>query len=289
VKASRKSKLAIRKAVEARRNALSDSDSGSESESDSGSDSESDSGSESSSGSDSGSDSNSESDSGSDSGSESGSESSSDSKPELKKKTIGKPLKKIGKPKIKPKVKPKQNSSSDSESDSGSGSEGDSESGSDEEPTETTTLDYLSGKNEKQIIPDLKDMDFPKIMGDCFRIWATGRSEYLLFHEETGLILAPKGTSYLKKEDKALLKLDMDALPIGVLLRVTNPDAPITYDGKPCAVVRSWNYKDKILQRCVLTNNLYFSNTEKQWVYIGEYVPATSRKPAYAKLVKLES
>ena len=59
--------------------------------------------------------------------------------------------------------------------------------------------------------------------------------------------------------------------PLGVLLKVEYKNAPIILNGDYYSVVRSIKYEKYLVQRCVLTDNVYYPNDDNQWVYVGIY------------------
>ena len=62
-----------------------------------------------------------------------------------------------------------------------------------------------------------------------------------------------------------------EAKPIGILLKVEYKKAPIIFDGDYYAVVRMIEHEKYLVQRCVLSNIVYYPNDDNQWVYIGVY------------------
>ena len=64
---------------------------------------------------------------------------------------------------------------------------------------------------------------------------------------------------------------------IGVLLTVEYINAPIIFDGNYCSVVKELEYEDYLVQRCVLTNFVYYPNDDNQWVYVGTFNEKTKK------------
>ena len=68
-----------------------------------------------------------------------------------------------------------------------------------------------------------------------------------------------------------MIEENTDIKPIGILLKVEYKNAPIIFDGNYCSVVRTIEYDKYLIQRCVLTNIIYYPNDDNQWVYVGTY------------------
>jgi len=158
------------------------------------------------------------------------------------------------------------------DSDNGSGSEEETESEEDDGDTTPAVLKMLDGKQHEEKMNQLiekKMKALPSQLTDCVRIYVSKdceveRSQPLLLHDKTGLVMMTHDkTQYQASEVKAY--------PIGVMMRVEHTKAPIIYDGAFYAVVRTWKHEGRYLQRCVLSRQLYYPNSENQWVYVGEY------------------
>ena len=158
-----------------------------------------------------------------------------------------------------------------SDEDNSDEEESDSSSDSDEAETKSDIMNILGGSKNKNLSEEIdKKFKAPTpSLSECNKIFTSNktkvvkRNQPLFYNDKTQIVMTVNG----KNTPEA----------IGVLLKVEYRFAPIIFDGNYCAVVKSLAYNNYLVQRCVLTNFVYYPNDDNQWVYVGTYTEKTKR------------
>jgi len=164
------------------------------------------------------------------------------------------------------------NSDEDNSDEDNSDEESDSSSSdSDGAETKSDIMNILGGTKNKNLSEEIdKKFNAPTpLLSECNKIFTSNktkvvkRNQPLFYNDKTQIVMTVNGKNIPEA--------------IGVLLKVEYRFAPIIFDGNYCAVVKSLAYNDYLVQRCVLTNFVYYPNDDNQWVYVGTYTEKTKR------------
>jgi len=135
-------------------------------------------------------------------------------------------------------------------------------------------LDILGGHKNKNLSQEIDNMFkvLPPLLLKCSKIFISYKTNIVkrnqpLFYDDNTRIIMIIEENTITNEPK----------PIGVLLKVEYKNAPIIFDGNYCSVVRTIEYEKYLVQRCVLTNFVYYPNDDNQWVYVGTYNEKTQK------------
>ena len=134
-------------------------------------------------------------------------------------------------------------------------------------------MEFLGGCKNKELSEEVGNklkLPIPSL-SECNKIFTSNktkvvkRNQPLFYNDETRIVIS--------FEDEECKKTKL----LGVLLKVEFNKAPIIFDGDYCSVVTPVQFNDYLVQRCVLTNFVYYPNDDNQWVYVGKY-DNTSKK-----------
>ena len=137
---------------------------------------------------------------------------------------------------------------------------------SDDDNNTSDIMDFLGGSKNKELSEQIsqKLQVSPPSLSSCNKIFTSNktkvvkRNQPLFYNDKTQIVLTIN-----EKDDTPSV--------IGVLLTVEYKNAPIIFDGNYCSVVKPLNYEEYLVQKCTLTNFVYYPNDDNQWVYVGTY------------------
>jgi hypothetical protein len=132
----------------------------------------------------------------------------------------------------------------------------------------------LGGHKNKNLSQEIDDMFkvSPPLLSKCIKIFTSNktkivkRNQHLFYDHNTRIVMI------ISEENN-----NNEPKPIGVLLKVEYKNAPIIFDGNYCSVVQTIEYEKYLVQRCVLTDFVYYPNDDNQWVYVGTYNEQTRK------------
>ena len=127
-------------------------------------------------------------------------------------------------------------------------------------------------KNLSQKIDNMFNVS-PSLSSKCIKIFPSNktkivkRNQPLFYDDNTQIVM-------IISEENNNINVTKQ---IGILLKVEYKNAPILFDGNYYSVVRTMEYEKYLVQRCVLTDYVYYPNDDNQWVYVGTYNEQTQK------------